>query len=189
MLETRDSIVAVATKLAQTRGFNAFSYADISEAIGIRKASIHHHFPAKADLGEAMVAAYRAAFTDHLVRISAKASRSPARLKLYAELYKASLLDERMCLCGMLASDASTLPEPIQRQVSAFFAEHAAWLARTLEQGRRAGELAFEGTATARAKMLLASLQGALLVARGTGDRAFFEAAAHEALHSLNARR
>ena len=189
VVDTKDTIIEVATKLAQTVGFNAFSYADIAAAIGIRKASIHHHFPAKADLGAAMVETYRATFTEHLRRIDAKGGKSGARLKLYAKLYEASLLSERMCLCGMLASDASTLAESIQIQVNGFFAEHVAWLARTLDEGRRAGELTFDGAPAGRAKMILAALQGALLVARGTDDPTFFETTAHELISGLSPKR
>jgi TetR/AcrR family transcriptional repressor of nem operon len=183
--ETRDSIIEVATKLTQTSGFNAFSYADISSAVGIRKASIHHHFPAKADLGVAMVEKYREAFREHLARIDAKGGRSEARLTGYVKLYEGSLASERMCLCGMLASDAQTLAKPIQEEISAFFDEHVAWLASTLERGRGAGELAFDGSSKARARLFLAALQGALLVSRGIEDKQFFTSAVKELVRSL----
>lgn len=185
MLDTKDKIVAIASKLAQTLGFNAFSYADISAAVGIRKASIHHHFPAKTDLGEAMVTTYREAFAEHLREIDAKGGKSATRLKRYAGLYKTSLLEERMCLCGMLASDVLTLPGSIKGQVGAFFADHAAWIARVLEEGRRAGELHFDGLALSRAKLFLAALQGALLVARGMEDKDFFDATVQELIAGL----
>jgi TetR/AcrR family transcriptional repressor of nem operon len=184
---TEDNIVETGTRLAQTLGFNAFSYADIAEVVGIRKASIHHHFPAKADLGVAMVAAYRSNFTLSRQRVDKHAGSAVSRLQRYAGLYRASLLDERMCLCGMLASDAATLPEPIKLQVSAFFAENVAWLARTMDEGRATGELSFDGTSADRAKMMLAALQGALLLARAMGDRAFFDTAVHELIDSLAA--
>ena len=188
MPPTKDRIVETATRLAQTLGFNAFSYADIAEAVGIRKASIHHHFPAKADLAAAMVAAYRAGFSTELARIDSATPRSVERLRLYTAAYRASLLDERMCLCGMLASDASTLPEATKLQVSAFFGENVAWLARTLDDGRRAGELAFAGAATDRAKVLLSAMQGALLVARAMGDQPFFDTTAGELIAGLQSR-
>ena len=185
MSGTRASIIEVATRLAQTSGFNAFSYADISLAIGIRKPSVHHHFPAKADLGVAMVQTYRDTFRKHLAKIDAKGGTSEARLTRYAKLYEASLASERMCLCGMLASDAQTLAESIRVEVSAFFAEHVAWLTRTLERAREAGELAFDGSAEGRAKIFLAALQGALLVSRGSKDEQFFTSTARALVRSF----
>ena len=185
MPPTKDRIVETATRLAQTLGFNAFSYADIAEAVGIRKASIHHHFPAKTDLAAAMVVAYRAGFSAELARIDEIGTGSVERLTLYTQAYRASLVNERMCLCGMLASDASTLPEPTRLQVTAFFAENVTWLARTLDDGRRAGELDFAGVAADRAKLMLAAMQGVLLVARGMDDRAFFDTTVAELIGGL----
>jgi TetR/AcrR family transcriptional repressor of nem operon len=184
--ETRDRIIELATRLAQTSGFNAFSYADISSAIGIRKASIHHHFPAKTDLGVAMVQTYRDAFRKQLAQIDAKGGTGEARLTRYAKLYEGSLASERMCLCGMLASDAQTLDESIQVEVNAFFAEHVAWLTSTLERAREASELAFDGAPKARARVLLAALQGALLVSRSSQDKQFFTSTAKELVRSLS---
>ena len=56
----KDQILEVATELVQTRGYNAFSYQDLSDRLGITKASIHHHFPSKEDLGIAVAEKYRA---------------------------------------------------------------------------------------------------------------------------------
>lgn len=43
-------IVEQTRLLLATGGYHGFSYADISERVRIGKASIHHHFPTKADL-------------------------------------------------------------------------------------------------------------------------------------------
>ena len=55
MPETKTQILDIAEHLVRTTGYNSFSYADISEAVGISKAAVRHHFPAKADLGLALV--------------------------------------------------------------------------------------------------------------------------------------
>ena len=57
-LGTREALIRTAEQLMRTRGYSAFSYADLSESVGIRKASIHHHFPTKEDLGKALVEEY-----------------------------------------------------------------------------------------------------------------------------------
>lgn len=53
-------IIEAAQELAQTRGYNGFSYQDIAERVGIRTASIHYHFPSKGDLGKAALRLARA---------------------------------------------------------------------------------------------------------------------------------
>jgi AcrR family transcriptional regulator len=56
---TSDDILACARSLIVAGGYNGFSYADIAGVVGIRKASIHHHFPSKVDLVRTLVARYR----------------------------------------------------------------------------------------------------------------------------------
>ena len=136
---TPDAILDVAERLVQPRGFNGFSYADIAAELGVTKASLHYHFPGKADLGEALIDALR-----RPVRRRARGDRrdasttSATKLAAYAELYADVLRDDRMCLCGMLAAEYETLPEAMQRAVARFFDENERWLERVLEDGRAA---------------------------------------------------
>src|SRR5262245_53581635 len=156
---TATRILDVAENLVQQRGFNAFSYADVAEAVGIRKASLHHHFATKGDLGLALVARYRSAFLDALRAIESDSEVALERLERYAELYGSTLRRKRMCMCGMLATDAATLPRAMRDSVAEFFAENVAWLARILDQGRRRGELRFDGTPRAMATFFVGSLE------------------------------
>lgn len=164
-----------AQRMVQTRGYNAFSYADISAQVGIRKASIHYHFPSKKDLGKELVARYRAAFRDQLDQIDGETDDPRRKLKSYAQLYLAAIRDnDRMCLCGMLASDIATLPEEVRREVVGFFADNEAWLTKVLDDGRKAQTLSFHGPAESEAQFFLSGLQGAMLVARTYGDETRF---------------
>src|SRR5262245_14765717 len=78
---TADTVLDVAERLAQTRGFNGFSYADVSAVVGVKTASLHYHFPSKADLGRALVERYSRAFQAALSEIGARDARAPARLE------------------------------------------------------------------------------------------------------------
>ena len=173
---TPTRILDTAEKLVQVRGFNAFSYADIAKALGIQKASLHHHFATKADLGLALVARYRRDFLGALASIESEADDPLERLARYGELYGSVLRRRRMCLCGMLAADVATLPKPMRESVSGFFAENELWLTRILERGRAAGALEFDGSATSMAAFFISSLEGAMLMARGSGNVAHFDA-------------
>ena len=172
---TAERIMDAAQRMVQTRGYNAFSYADISAQVGIRKASIHYYFPSKKDLGKELVARYRVAFRDKLDRIDNETGDARRKLKAYAQLYLEALRDDdRMCLCGMLASDITTLPEEVRREMVSFFADNETWLMKTLGDGRNVGVLSFGGSAKSEAQLLLTGLQGAMLVARTYGDEARF---------------
>lgn len=183
---TADRILDVATRLVQAHGYTGFSYADIAETVGIRKASIHHHFPAKSDLGRALLARYRERFLGALAEIDRSTTEPIERLRRYAALYVGVLRDEdRMCLCGMMAADLCALERPLRDEVRRFFDDNEAWLARVLEAGRKARTLAFDGSPGAQASVLLSCLQGAMLVARAYGDPSRFEDAARLQIDGL----
>lgn len=185
---TTDQLLDVAQELAQKRGYNAFSYRDLAERVGIRSASIHHHFPAKADLGRALVARYRERFADALRRIAAGSEDAPAKLAAYVELFRATYEQgARLCLGGMFAADLPTLPTEVQEEVRGFYADNEAWLTRLLDAGRRSSELDFEGTPRDAAAALLDGLEGALLAARAHGTVARFTRASRWLLLSLGA--
>src|SRR5436190_21828784 len=119
--DTATRILDVAERLVQVRGFNGFSYADIASELGISKASLHYHFAGKAELGEALIERYATRFADALDAIDASAGDAPGKLDAYADIYADVLRDHRMCLCGMLAAEYDTLPEPMRAAIIRFF--------------------------------------------------------------------
>jgi TetR/AcrR family transcriptional repressor of nem operon len=167
---TVDRVLDVAERLVQTRGFNGFSYADVSAEVGITTASLHYHFPGKAELGRALIERYATRFLEALAGISAGAPGAAARLSGYARLYGDVLTDGRMCLCGMLAAEYETLPAPVQRAIRAFFDANEVWLTDLLESGRQRGEISFTGPARDAARQWTSTLEGSMLLARPFGD-------------------
>ncbi len=139
----------------------------------------------KAELGEALISRYAARFADALTEIDARSVAAPVKLADYAELYGSVLRDHRMCLCGMLAAEYETLPEPMRAAVLRFFDDNEAWLERVLEQGSDEGSLRVEGRYRETARGILGGLEGALLVARPYGEPARFDAAAGTLLAGL----
>ena len=178
---TADRVVEAATSVVQTRGYNGFSYADIADLVGIRTSSLHHHFPAKGDLGQEVASRYRRAFGEALADIESDTDDPIARLERYVHLYARQLSDHgRICLCGMLAAEYATLPAPVQGEVRGFFDDQREWLARVLGGERRPG-----ADAQRRADVFLAGLEGALLVARTDGGSARFARTARELVSLL----
>ena len=182
---TPDRILAVAERLAQTRGFNGFSYADIATELKITKASLHYHFATKAELGSALIVGYSRRFADALAQIGE--ARPQDTLQRYVQLYEDVLVRDRMCLCGMLAAEYSTLPETMRSELRSFFDLNETWLATHLERGRKTGELRFEGSALEFARLLTAGLEGAMLLARSYEEPERFGATAKRLLSELSA--
>jgi TetR/AcrR family transcriptional regulator, transcriptional repressor for nem operon len=183
--DTASEILDVAERLVQVRGFNGFSYGDVAAELGVTTAALHYHFAGKAELGEALIKRYAARFAAALADIDARRTDAPAKLKAYATLYLEVLRDERMCLCGMLAADYQTLPQPMREAVVRFFDDNEAWLGRVLYQGQAEGSLRVTGSAEETAQTIVGGLEGAMLVARPYGDTARFEAAASRLLASI----
>jgi TetR/AcrR family transcriptional repressor of nem operon len=171
---TAEQILDLAEALIQTRGYSAFSYQDIADRLGIRKASIHYHFPSKTDLGTAVVDRYVARFGAALTAIAAdQAQSSMAMLDFYIGPYlEFADASDRICLCGALAGEILALPAEFRSRVDGFFRTHHAWLADILKRGAARGEFRLAAPATKLARFIFAALQGALLVQRVTGDPA-----------------
>jgi TetR/AcrR family transcriptional repressor of nem operon len=182
---TASQILDVSERLAQSRGFNGFSYADVAAELGLTKAALHYHFAGKAELGEALIARYSARFVAALAALDASGVSAPAKLEGYAELYVDVLRDKRMCLCGMLAAEFQTLPPPMRDAVIHFFDENEAWLQRVVDQGKHEGTLRAEGSARDIARGIVGGLEGAMLVARPYGDVSRFQAATAHLLVGL----
>src|ERR1700685_1040314 len=179
------AILDVAERLAQTRGYNGFSYADIAAELGGTKPNLHYHFPSKAELGRALIVRYHGVFGAALDSIDGQTKSPQEKLKRYVGLYDSVLSNERMCLCGMLAAEYATLPGPMQEGLTAFFDANERWLTAVLEDGLRAGTVAVREEAKERARVLLGALEGAMLVARSYGNARRFQTAAASVLADL----
>jgi TetR/AcrR family transcriptional repressor of nem operon len=184
---TAERILDIAERLVQVRGFNNFSYADIATELGVTKASLHYHYPGKAELGQALITRYSERFSEALDQIDRDLPDARARLEAYANLYAEVLRGKRMCMCGILAAEYQTLPKPMRTAVIRFFDENQRWLAELLTEGEADHTLKFTGAPGDVAQGILSTLEGAMLVARPYGDLGRFNAAAGQLLAGLSA--
>jgi TetR/AcrR family transcriptional repressor of nem operon len=178
-------ILDVAERMLQVRGYNGFSYGDVATELGITRAALHYHFNGKAELGQALIERYASRFAAALEHLDATAPDAATKLRGYVALYTDVLSADRMCLCGMLAAEHRTLPDPLQQAVCDFFSSNTAWLRKVLEEGCADGSLRCPGTPEDSASMVLGALEGGLLIARLDGDVARFTAAANQVLAGL----
>ena len=177
MSDTSEQILDTAEALILRGGFHAFSFQDIAERIGIKKASIYYHHPAKAELGRAVIARYRRRFKEVMAAIEEDRGIGYwEALDLYMEpIVQLARSDDEMCLCGVLGGEYLALPEAMQAEVAAFFGEHQKWLAKLLERGRKADEFHFAGSPGKTAKLAFSAIEGALLIKRATRDAGQFD--------------
>ena len=183
--DTATRILDVAERLVQLRGFNGFSYADIAAELHITKASLHYHFPGKAELGRALIERYAERFTAALEAIDQHETDPVEKIRAYSAIYADVLSEHRMCLCGMLAAGYDTLAEPMQHAVIEFFDTNEAWLTRVLEEGQESGRIRLNGPVREAAQVIVSGLEGAMLIARPYDDVERFNAAATRLLTGL----
>lgn len=184
-----DDILRCARSLIVRGGYNSFSYADISSVVGIRNASIHHHFPSKSDLVRKLVAQYREEAEAGIAELERNVSDPLEQLRAYIGYWERCIADAThpFCVCALLAGEIPVLPEAVALEVRAHFRRLSDWLASVLERGAAQGRLALTGTAKADAEMLMATVHGAMLSARAYGDAETFGAITHPLLERVAA--
>ena len=166
--EKASKILHVTREVMMERGYNGFSFRDVAAEVGIKSSSIHYHFPTKAELAEAAARDYREWCTRALADLSAP--DAPGMLSAYGDLFVAMLKHKgRVCMGGVLATDAMTLPPEVKVEVERFFLGHYEWLSTVLQTGQKSGEIRPDIDPDAFAETLVSSLEGAMIVSRATG--------------------
>lgn len=185
----RTVILEIAEHLLREKGYNGWSYQDISSALGIRKASIHYYFPHKEDLGCALISYYHDKSLAYLTDAEHNLPNAKEKLLAFIRLF-GQVLDEphSYCLCGMLTADFMTLPESMQDRLKKSFQIQKQWIAKVIEEGSRQGDLKNIGPIDTEASLFVSSLQGMLLMARLEQDpqKTFFENANRFLTHQLS---
>ncbi len=159
-ISTRDQLLEAAGELLQRVGYTSFSFRDLAEQVGIRTASIHYHFPTKADLGLALVERARGRRQEHEQRFCADYPDEGDRLLAVAKLIAELFCDRgRSSPVFVLQAEFPVLPGIVQEAVRAWVTDKLDTMTRWLDEGRRAGRLHFPGTATAQARLVWAVME------------------------------
>ena len=137
-MNTKERLLDAAEIAARSNGYDAFSYADLSRAIGIRKASIHHHFPAKADLALALLQRYRTRFVASLEAIEGTDATAGLRLRSYLRVYRDALQGgETVCLCVAFSAARDSFGSEVLSELERFHKDSIAWLEAVLPAGTK----------------------------------------------------
>jgi TetR/AcrR family transcriptional repressor of nem operon len=184
---TPEAILRCAHSAIVAGGYSGFSYADIAAVVGIRKASIHHHFPTKADLVCALVKQYREQAEAGLAAMERDASDALEQLRAFTGYWETCIgaPETSYCLCALLATQIPVLPDEIVLELRAYFRTLSAWLESALERGVRQGIITLTVSPHAEAESLMATVHGAMSSARAYGDPAVFAAITRPAIDRL----
>src|ERR1700758_5231717 len=117
----KEAILEAARRTAQAHGYGGLNFREIGAEVGIKAASIYHHFPSKADLGAAVAKRYWENTAAELEALWAATGDPTEALRAYPGLFRRSLEeDNRMCLCSFMAAEYDDLPDTVKTEVQAF---------------------------------------------------------------------
>ena len=181
-----EEIISVAQSFIQKRGYNGFSFRDVADAVGVKSASIHYHFPTKSDLVREVVSNYRAEFQLALDAIDARNLSGFEKLKSYAGLFEHTFRKKGcVCLAGVLATEIESLDDKVRTEISAFFSEQTVWITNAIHAGQAEGNIQQTIDAKNFAPAFVSSLEGAMIIARGTGAMKHLSNAASQYLSMI----
>ncbi len=168
-------ILDLAERHVRTVGYNGFSFRDLASEAGIKSASVHYHFPTKGNLGAAVARRYADRFFE-IMGDPLNPKKSPRILtEAFIGAFRGALNEDgRMCLFCILGAEFAALPPEVQHEVRSFFNKSSEWLAQVL--GRTAtGTAASDAELKARARSIIACLEGAMMVARANDQLSIFD--------------
>jgi len=173
--------------LIAERGYFGFSYADIAETVGIRKASIHHHFPSKVDLVVATLKEYRAKLVEAAGGLDHSVADPLQRIKLYVQHWAECVKSNQrpICIAALLSAELPALPEEIQAEVQLHFKYLVSWVKATLKEGSTHGTIHLQHSAEVEAQSFVALVHGAMISARALGSSDIFTSITKAALERL----
>lgn len=178
MQDTYSNLLDLAEKEVCARGFSAMSYGDLAGLAGIRKASIHHHFPAKADLGSALLDRYADRLAGDLAAIAGRSRSGGDALRTYLARCRKELSEGAgMSLLAALVADAARLPEAMREPLMRLQAMVSQWLGRIMQRGRQDRSISVSGNPDEEGMAVFAQLLGAQLAARSAKDPSLYDAA------------
>ena len=170
---SKEAILAAAKRTAQAHGYGGLNFRDLADEVGIKAASIYHHFPSKADLGAAVARRY---WEDTAVHLESMLAETPDPIRClcrYPDVFRKALeSDNRMCLCSFMAAEYDDLPEAVKQEVQAFADVNVAWLSRVLT----AAAVVNAEESEQRARAIFAAVAGAQLIARSRSDISLYDA-------------
>lgn len=177
-MNTKSALLDSAEHAIRARGYDGFSYADLAVDVGIRKASIHHHFPTKADLALALIARYSENFFSKLDQIAELHSTGGARLAAYVSACRDAIdSGKKLCLCVAFCTGRDGLSPEVLAKLDTFHLTVIAWLSSVFAAGEADNSITAVVNYDLEAHACLAQMEGAQLIARAATESARFDAA------------
>lgn len=165
-MNTKSKIIQIGDALIREKGYNGFSFSDISKQLNIKNASVHYHFATKTQLGVAIVHSH---ITGLEQLISLNEHKDPlAKLHAFLSIYENIKSEDKVCLVGSLATDLRTVDTDVRHALKILVDKILLWVIQFLEEGKANGQFHFSGSAKTKALMITTTMLASLQITRLT---------------------
>lgn len=162
MSDTADAIMDAAERRIRDAGYSGFSFREIAADVGVKSASVHYHFPTKESLAASVARRYTQRFLSAVDREIAEGR--DAVMAWNMAFRRALRGDGKMCLCGVLGATSGHLPNEVMIEARRFF-----------QLGLE--KLTENGLSRSRAMQVMATSEGAMLLANVLSEPSAFDEA------------
>ncbi len=168
-LTARERLVRAAKTLLWERGFAATSPRAILDTAGVGQGSLYHHFSGKSEIARAAIDEFECELSADAQRLLGDGTQPAlARVLNYLRAPRSAL---RGCRVGRLAYDAEVISSPKLREpLATTFTHIGGLLEAALREAQAHGELRAEYDCRQLALTIIATLQGAYILARAQRD-------------------
>lgn len=168
-MSKKEALLKAAENKVRLGGYNNFSFRELATEVGIKSASVHYHFPTKADLGAALAHQYTNSFLSALGEPNEIKEKGKNPIDIYTDLFRQALLeDDKMCLCGLLGAQSESLPDKVRLEVKRFFEQNLSWL-------QAAHRVNKEQDPVYAAIMTMSVLEGGMMISKALNDHSYFK--------------
>jgi TetR/AcrR family transcriptional regulator, transcriptional repressor for nem operon len=163
---TRERIIELGEEFILTKGYNGFSYQDISSVLGIKNAAIHYYFPNKENLGASILKTNIQRFEEMVENMQNRKFDEWKQLESFMKIYLKSNRENKICIIGSLGTDINTLPAPIHKELTKMIERIMEWMEKILDSGKEKGLFEFRISPQEQALRILGMLIAGLQLAR-----------------------
>jgi TetR/AcrR family transcriptional repressor of nem operon len=183
--DTKEALLNCAQERIQRVGVNAMSYNDLSQAVGIRKASIHYHFPKKENLIEALVQRCQCVYGEQYRQIVDSDKSCQEKLHMLASVFEQGVRNDKLCLIGMLSTEYASLNESIQEALRSAVVSTSKIFEKAFKQGIEEDVLRGKANTYDLAYGFVSFLMGAQIISRCAQNPRGFRKAAKAYIESV----
>ncbi len=184
-MDTKGQALEIAKKQLQTKGFNGFSFQDIADTLGIKKASLHYYFSSKEDLALEIMHSYETGFAEWSKKTASFAPEK--RLEKWFNLFfRLAEDDHKICPVGALCTDLDIFSKSTRSKILQFHERQRDWIQENLKQGQDSKAYKADLKIEPTSDLIMSSIQGALQIARLKKNPQLVKHVAKQLMANLN---